>query len=93
MVTWYEFALWVHIFMAVIWVGGALAIQVLAFRIIRAEDPVGPGAVFFPMHRIERMELDARSGQIPSLCERFRNKTGRDAEAVLLGKTSERKPR
>jgi uncharacterized membrane protein len=40
MVTWYEFALWVHIFTAVIWVGGGLAIQVYAFRILRANDPV-----------------------------------------------------
>ena len=40
MVTWYEFALWVHVFTAVIWVGGGLAIQAFAFRITRANDPV-----------------------------------------------------
>jgi uncharacterized membrane protein len=38
-VTWYEFALWVHLFGAVIWVGGAVAIQFLALRIMRANDP------------------------------------------------------
>jgi uncharacterized membrane protein len=38
-VTWYEFALWVHIFMAVIWVGGGLMTQALAFRLLRANDP------------------------------------------------------
>jgi uncharacterized membrane protein len=38
-VTWYEFALWVHVFTAVIWVGGAIALQLLSFRILRANDP------------------------------------------------------
>jgi hypothetical protein len=44
----------------------------------RAEDPITPGAVFFPMHRVERIDLDIRSGSIPSLCERFASKTGQD---------------
>jgi uncharacterized membrane protein len=39
MVTWYEFALFVHILAAVVWVGGGVTTQVLAFRIIRANDP------------------------------------------------------
>jgi len=39
-VTWYEFALWVHIFTAVIWVGGGIAIQFFALRIMRTNDPV-----------------------------------------------------
>lgn len=33
-------------------------------------------AVFFPMHRVERMEADARSGEIPSLRERFEARSG-----------------
>jgi uncharacterized membrane protein len=40
MVTWYEFALFVHILAAVVWVGGGVTIQALSFRIIRADDPV-----------------------------------------------------
>src|SRR5262245_21919976 len=40
MVTWYEFSLWVHMFMAVVWVGGNVALQFLAFRIMRTDDPV-----------------------------------------------------
>ena len=40
MVTWYEFALWVHLFGAVIWVGGGIAIQFFAFRIMRTNDPI-----------------------------------------------------
>lgn len=46
-------------------------------RQVKSGEPVTPGAVFFPMHRVERMELDARNGDIPSLCERFFSKTGR----------------
>src|SRR5262245_25952594 len=47
-------------------------------RQVKSGDAVSPGAVFFPMHRVERMELDARNGDIPSLCERFFAKTNRD---------------
>ena len=36
--SWYEFLKFVHILMAVVWVGGALALQVLAFRIQREND-------------------------------------------------------
>jgi uncharacterized membrane protein len=38
-ITWYEFALFVHILAAVVWVGGGATTQALAFRIIRADDP------------------------------------------------------
>ena len=36
----YEFLLLVHVLMAVTWVGGDIAIQVLAVRATRAKDPV-----------------------------------------------------
>lgn len=42
-----------------------------------------PSVVFFPMHRVERVELDARNGDIPSLAERFAQKSGRTAAAVF----------
>jgi uncharacterized membrane protein len=38
-VTWYEFLLYVHIAMAVIWVGGGFASQFYALRALRATDP------------------------------------------------------
>jgi uncharacterized membrane protein len=41
----YEFLLFVHILMAVMWVGGGIAIQVLAIRATRAKDPVRTAAV------------------------------------------------
>jgi hypothetical protein len=46
-------------------------------RQVRAGDQVSANIVFFPMHRIERIELDARNGDIPSLQERFELKAGR----------------
>jgi hypothetical protein len=47
-------------------------------RLINAGENATPASVFFPMHRVERIELDARNGDIPSLSERFENRTGRD---------------
>ncbi len=44
--------------------------------------------VFFPMHRIERVELDLPSGDIPSLSESFRSRTGSDASTVLRRRIS-----
>src|SRR5258706_9129325 len=52
-------------------------------RMVKAGDPVTPHAVFFPMHRIERMESDARNGDIPSMQERFEAKAGRDFSTLL----------
>jgi hypothetical protein len=43
-----------------------------------------PAVVFFPMHRIERIELDLPDGSLPSLSQRFSAKTGLDP-AVVLG--------
>ena len=39
--------------------------------------------VFFPMHRIERIELDLPDGSLPSLSQRFSAKTGLDPAAIL----------
>jgi hypothetical protein len=46
-------------------------------RLINAGENATPASVFFPMHRVERIELDTRNGDIPSLGERFENRTGR----------------
>jgi hypothetical protein len=50
---------------------------------IKEGDPPNFGVVFFPMHRIERVELDSPSSEIPSLSQRFTAKTGLDPAAVL----------
>ncbi len=44
---------------------------------VRSGEAVTASAVFFPMHRLERMEADARNGDIPSLRECFELKAGR----------------
>ncbi len=51
--------------------------------LIRNGEAAVAGAVFFPMHRVERIELDLRQGPLPSLSDRFFAKTGRAAVQVL----------
>jgi hypothetical protein len=45
---------------------------------IKEGEQVSPGVVFFPTHRMERMELDLPDGNISSLSQRFVAKTGFD---------------
>jgi hypothetical protein len=51
---------------------------------VKDGDACSPAVVFFPMHRIERIELDLPDGSLPSLAQRFSAKTGFDP-AVVLG--------
>jgi hypothetical protein len=51
-------------------------------RQVRDGDQVSANVVFFPMHRVERIELDVRNGEIPSLQERFATKAGREFATV-----------
>lgn len=44
------------------------------------------GAVFFPMHRVERVEMDASSNGLPSLSERFAAETGVQASQLFGGR-------
>ena len=50
---------------------------------VRDGEPFTPAVVFFPMHRIERVELDSPDGSLPSLSQRFLAKTGLEPSAVL----------
>jgi hypothetical protein len=50
---------------------------------VRDGEPFTPAVVFFPMHRIERVELDLPDGNLPSLSQRFLTKTGREPSEVL----------
>ncbi len=50
---------------------------------VKDGEPFSPGVVFFPMHRVERMELDLPDGGIPSLTQRFSSITGLDAAELL----------
>ena len=51
--------------------------------LVRDGEPVSAGGVFFPMHRVERIELDTTNGAIPSLSDRFRAKSGRAPNTVF----------
>jgi len=51
--------------------------------LVRDGEPFTLGVVFFPMHRVERMELDLPDGNIPSLSQRFTAKTGLDPATLL----------
>lgn len=51
--------------------------------LIREKEPYSLNVIFFPMHRIERIELDQPDGNIPSLAQRFSGKTGLDAATIL----------
>jgi hypothetical protein len=57
---------------------------------IKAGDPAAFGVVFFPMHRIERVELDLADGNIPSLSQRFAAKTELNPVSVLTAGLSAR---
>lgn len=50
---------------------------------VRDGEPFTPAVVFFPMHRIERVELDLPDGGLPSLSQRFLAKTGLEPCAAL----------
>jgi len=50
---------------------------------VKEGEPFSPAVVFFPMHRIERVELDAPDGNLPSLSQRFLAKTGLEPSAAL----------
>ena len=51
---------------------------------IKSGEPFTSGVVFFPMHRLERMELDLPEGDILSLAQRFAQKTGQDPAPLLV---------
>src|SRR3954452_13969454 len=53
---------------------------------VRDGEPFTPAVVFFPMHRIERVELDLPDGNLPSLSQRFLSRTGLEPSTVLIAK-------
>jgi hypothetical protein len=50
---------------------------------LRADEQVMPSTVFFPLNRVERIELEVVNGPIPSLSDRFISKAGRRIEDFL----------
>jgi hypothetical protein len=52
---------------------------------IKAGDSFTSGVVYFPMHRVERIELDLPESSILSLSQRFAQQTGQDPAPLLTG--------
>jgi hypothetical protein len=50
---------------------------------IKGGDAFTSGAIFFPMHRVERMELDLPESSIQSLSQRFAQQTAQDPAPLL----------
>ncbi len=50
---------------------------------VKEGEPFTPAVVFFPMHRIERVDLDVSDGTLSSLSQRFHAKTGLDPSSAL----------
>ena len=50
---------------------------------VKEGEAFSPAVVFFPVHRIERVELDLPDGSLPSLSQRFLAKTGLQPAAAL----------
>ena len=54
-----------------------------ATNLVVAGEPFAAATLFFPMHRVERLELDLPEGNIPSLSQRFTNRTGLEPAEAL----------
>ena len=52
--------------------------------IVKEGERFAPNVIFFPMHRVERLELDLPDGGIPSLSQRFVSKTGVEPTELFL---------
>jgi hypothetical protein len=59
------------------------SLEDLAVR-MKDGDPFTPVVVFFPMHRVERVELDSPNGSLPSLSQRFLSTTGMEPAVALV---------
>jgi len=47
-------------------------------QLVKSGEATTASLVFFPMHRVQRIEMDARTGELPSLADQFVTKTGID---------------
>lgn len=56
--------------------------------LVKEGEPFTPAVVFFPMHRIERVEFDLPDGNLPSLSQRFLARTGLDPSTALAPRRS-----
>jgi hypothetical protein len=52
-------------------------------QLVKSGQSATAGVVFFPMHRVQRIEADERNGELPSVAEQFRAKTGVDVTRLF----------
>jgi hypothetical protein len=46
--------------------------------LVKSGEAASASVVFFPMHRVQKIEEDRHNGELPSLAEQFRSTTGID---------------
>jgi hypothetical protein len=44
--------------------------------LVKSGEATTASVIFFPMHRVQRIEVDSRNGELPSLADQFAAKTG-----------------
>ena len=49
-------------------------------QLVKSGEATSASLVFFPMHRVQRIEVDSRNGELPSLADQFTAKTGIDVD-------------
>jgi hypothetical protein len=58
---------------------------------LKNPSPIGLATVFFPLHRVERVEADEPVGEVPSLTDTFLQQTGRTFREYLRTKAKGRR--
>ena len=61
-------------------------------RQLRNREAAFPVTIFFPMHRVQSIELECSDEPVLSLLERFRQETGADPETVFRAPADEVRP-
>jgi len=61
-------------------------------RQLRDGEAAVPVTIFYPMHRVQSVELERSDGPVPSLLERFRRETESDPETVFRAQADEVRP-
>ena len=59
--------------------------------LVKEGETLSPAVVFFPMHRVEKMEVDLPDGNLPSLSQRFAAKTGVEPSLLLKSAHAQRR--
>ena len=52
---------------------------------LSGQSPIGLATIFFPLYRIEKVELDEPVGEVPSLAAMFQQKIGRTFREYVKG--------